>query len=243
MRYLGGKSKLSRQIVDTILSNTDRRKWVIEPFMGGGAMTEKLVDAFGLVCASDVSQDVVLMWQAVQSGWEPPSFVSEFDYHEMRNEPPSALRGFIGFGCSFGGKWFGGFARGGFNTDGTPRNHPAESARAVQRIGQRFDSPYVVISQMDYRDALNDHDEPCVVYCDPPYASTQGYAGTADFDSAEFWRTMDEWVNLGHHVFVSEYTAPDGWECIWEKSHRQSLVRGDQNRFVTTEKLFTKRVA
>jgi DNA adenine methylase len=233
---------LAREIVDTILSHTNRRHLVIEPFMGGGAVTEKLVDAFDEVYASDAHEDVMLMWQAVQIGWTAPDYVTEENYKRLKTLEPSVLRGFVGMGGSFGGKWFGGYARGGFNADGTPRNHLAESARAVNRIGKKLRSNNVHLNRLNYKDALSNNIEPAVIYHDPPYAATQGYAGTASFDSAEFWETMNKWVDLGHHVFVSEYTAPDDWECVWQKQHRQSLVRGDQNRFETTEKLFTKRV-
>ena len=53
------------------------------------------------------------MWQGLQSGWTPPDVITKEEYkyiREHKDENP-ALTGFVGFGCSFGGKWFGGLAR------------------------------------------------------------------------------------------------------------------------------------
>ena len=45
----------------------------------------------------------------------------------------------------------------------------------------------------------------------------------------------------GHKVFVSEYSAPDDFECVWEKQTKSSLsangVSGGSK--ASTEKLFT----
>lgn len=52
------------------------------------------------------------MWQALQQGWQPPEIITKDEYYyvkEHKDENP-ALTGFVGFGCSFGGKWFGGLA-------------------------------------------------------------------------------------------------------------------------------------
>ena len=47
--------------------------------------------------------------------------------------------------------------------------------------------------------------------------------------------------NKGHKVFVSEYSAPDDFECVWEKQAKSSLsangvIGGSKT---STEKLFT----
>ncbi len=51
------------------------------------------------------------------------------------------------------------------------------------------------------------------VYCDPPYARTEGYGG-GRFDSAKFWEWA-EGLSARCRVFVSEYSAPAGWCCVW----------------------------
>ena len=106
---MGGKSRISKELSEVILSHTDKRDVYIEPFVGGGAMAEKMSAHFAKVILNDLHEDLMLMWDAVlNKGWIPPTEVSFEEYQELRNAEPSALRGFVGFSCSFGGKWFGG---------------------------------------------------------------------------------------------------------------------------------------
>ena len=53
------------------------------------------------------------MWKALQNGWIPPNDISEEEYKYIRENKNEnmALTSFVGFGCSFAGKWFGGYAR------------------------------------------------------------------------------------------------------------------------------------
>lgn len=60
-------------------------------------------------------------------------------------------------------------------------------------------------------------------YVEPPYDSTLQYrSGT--FDSEAFWVWCDELIQLGHQVFVSEYSAPDHWKCVWQREVTNSLT-------------------
>lgn len=77
--------------------------------------------------ANDIHPELIIMWRALQKGWIPPSLVSEEDYVKAKaGEGFPFLRGFIGFGCSFGGKWFGGYAR-----DSQERNYALQSKNSV----------------------------------------------------------------------------------------------------------------
>ena len=234
MRYVGGKSKIAGEISRAILGATVARGRYVEPFVGGGAMLGRMAPSFTESYVGDISE-VALMWRAVVSGWRPPTFISEAEYANLKGAEPSPLRAFAGFGGSFGGKWFGGYARGGLQSNGLPRNHQAESARAVEKVAKAIAGLRVVVIPSDYRHWTPTQGD--VVYCDPPYRSTQGYAVGA-FDSDEFWRIAEKWARAGAHVFVSEYQAPEGWDCIWQKEHRQSLTRPEQGRGATVEKLF-----
>lgn len=237
MRYVGGKSKIAKEISQII--NNSRRDgsnyW--EPFFGGGSMLPHISQEFSSLNLSDISDDLILMWQALQDGWTPDQFVSEERYRELRDAPPSALRGLVGFGGSFGGKWFGGYARGGFNSDGSPRNHQWESARAAMRIAAYSRNGRTEFQRRHYRTISPVPGD--VVYCDPPYASTQGYASDSSFNSVEFWDFAEGLARAGVVVFVSEYSAPDDWSGVWSKQKNLSLTTTDQGRPKRVEKLFT----
>ena len=69
----------------------------------------------GVRCASDVNRPLITMYKALQDGWIPPSTVTEEMYAEYKGiqDAEDPLTAFIGIGCSFSGKWFGGYARSG----------------------------------------------------------------------------------------------------------------------------------
>lgn len=238
MRYVGGKSKIAQHLAAEMLAASEGRVVYWEPFVGGGSMLPHMAPFFRQTVASDISDDLILMWQALQRGWMPPEVVTVEEYNELRTAPPSALRGLVGFGGSFGGKWFGGYARGGFDSKGNPRNHQWESARAAMRIRDAIASSPVTFERRHYQTIQPQWGD--VVYCDPPYAETQGYGAAGEFDSAAFWETAERWSELGATVFVSEYSAPEGWESVWSANKRQSLVRPDQGRDIRVEHLFRK---
>lgn len=237
MRYVGGKGRIAKALAETIRANTDAAT-IYEPFMGGGAMTAALAPHFDEVLAGDAHEDIALMWMAVLDGWVPPAVTKE-RYQELRYSPVStAERGFAGSGGSFGGRWFEGFAQGGFKASGEPRNHQEESVRAVTKDRDNMLRGRVSVYHKDYRAWPLDCGEPAAIYCDPPYAaSSKAKRYAVGFDSAEFW-AWAEAQSRWHDVFVSEYEAPEGWVPLWEGAKRQSLVIGSGNREMRIERLF-----
>lgn len=233
VKYLGGKSKLARQISETILAATPYRERYIEPFIGGGAMAEKMGGHFEHALYSDSHRDCVLMWQHGLAGGEFPETVTEDEYKAWRDAEPSGVRGFVGFAGSWGGKFFGGYGR-----DSTGRrNFIAEGLRNIERnlAGMRGRAS-TSVDELDYR--LSDVRAGDVVYCDPPYADTTGYT-TGDFDHDEFWQVVQGWAERGAEVFVSEFIAPE-WvgEPIWSKERHITAHSGfDENGKRTMRKV------
>lgn len=234
MRYMGGKSRLAKSIKEVILSrvpDTDVTYW--EPFVGGCGSFDQIAPAFSRAVGSDTHEDLILMWQAVMDGWNPPTVVTEEEYQELRASDPSAVRGFVGFGCSFGGKWFGGYARGGYNADGTPRNHPGESSRNIMRSFERLKGTSTSFTRLPYGEITPKPGD--VVYCDPPYRGTTEYAA-GGFDSVAFWDWATDLSTQGVHVFVSEYVAPKGWEVVFTKEIYTNVDGRD--KFKVQDRLF-----
>lgn len=224
MRYLGGKSKIAKRLA-AVIGGGDL---LIEPFVGGGAMTAALAPSFREVRAYDIHLDLILLWNALKSGWLPPHVVSEHEYAKLRDSEPSALRAFVGFaGASWGGKWFGGYARGG------ARNYADEAARSLARDIALMGN--VSFAQADYRN-LNPPPG-AIVYADPPYAGTTGY-GRA-FDNTEFWEVMTNWAQICH-VYVSEYKAPATWDCVWSLERTRDMKAHMTDAVKIRECLFFK---
>lgn len=237
MRYLGGKTRLAKEICAAILNDTDARDTYIEPFIGGGSTFFETSRHFEHGYAGDVQEDLVLMWQGLVKGtFVPPLEVSEGEWRDLKYAAPSALRGFVGFGCSFAGRFYNGYAR---NKGGT--NYAAQSARSVQRDLSKVEPSRVTVKLADYRDWTPRQGD--VVYCDPPYQGTLQYSspktGVDEFIHDEFWDLMREWRSRGVHVYVSEFSAPSDWEVIWEKNRRVGTGTQKNARYVErTDKLF-----
>lgn len=223
MRYQGGKARLGKRIAEVILSYRDpeRHTRYVEPFVGGTGVLTHMARQFEDVQASDALQDITLMWDAVvNDGWVPPTDVGEDLYGQLREDDvSSALRGFVGTACSFGGKWFGGYAR-----DKQNNNYAATGSRAITKQAQRMSN--VTFTHADYRDVQVDATD--IVYCDPPYANTTSYTATPNFDTQTFWSWCDEAVEAHEAtVFVSEFNAPDHWNSVWSDDRQVMLkVRG-----------------
>lgn len=231
MKYMGSKNRHAKELLPIILENRGLEQWYVEPFVGGFNMIDKVS---GKRLANDSNFYLIELFKAIQNGWEPPSNVTEAEYISVKNDKnnyPPYLVGFIGFGCSYSGKWFGGYARGNASS-GEPRNYALESKKNI--LKQNIDG--IVIFNKNYLEL--EIPENSVIYCDPPYAGTTKYKD--DFDHQVFWDWVREQDANGHDILVSEYNAPDDFACIWEKTVNNTLVK-DTGSKQGIERLFIKR--
>lgn len=252
MQYMGGKSRIAQSIAD-IISMTGggqheiprrqiqncaghRKRDLSEggdcfvSLFCGSCAVESKVHGFSRKILNDRHQYLIALLQGVQRGYELPESITPEQYRHIREhkDDDPTLAGFVGFGCSFGGKWFGGYAR---NATGT--NYAAQSKRSLLKdMATLQDATFVCA---DYRRVCIP--PRAVIYADPPYNNTTGYHGDR-FDSAEFWIAMRLLADTGHTVFVSEQEAPPDIQCVWERKFTRTLDRNKSNQFSVTEKLF-----
>lgn len=248
MQYMGGKSRIARQIAEFI-NEIPRRKVTDcqtpcpdNHACGGGGRTalsayfaavvplRARCRAFPARYSMTATNTSLPCSRASKTDMSCRSVSPPEEYRYIRDhkDDDPALAGFVGFGCSFGGKWFGGYAR---NASGT--NYALQSKRSLLKDMATLQDACFVCE--DYRRVCIPPG--AVIYADPPYNNTTGYSGER-FDSAEFWRAMRLLADTGHTVFVSEQEAPPGIECIWEKPFTRTLDRNKGNQFTVTEKLF-----
>lgn len=226
MRYQGGKSDIAKQIAAIINQHESQNYY--EPFVGGASVLAEVKKQNRT--ASDISEDLIMMWKAVQDGWTPPGTITEDQYNSLKNAQPSALRGFAGYGSSWGAKWFDGYAR---DPKGNT-NYAAQSRDSI--LKKKPNIMDVLFLNTDYKNL--DIRPGSVVYCDPPYAGTEGYDKAGSFNHNEFW----DWVRKtsGHSkVFVSELKAPEDFTVVWSRSHNSSYHNKNGAGKTRTEKLFT----
>jgi DNA adenine methylase len=223
MRYLGGKYKIRKQVAGYLESVRDGRDY-LEPFVGSASVLQEMS---GTRTASDSNGALITMYRALQEGWTPPDDITEEMYAHYRkgqdeNDP---LTAFIGIGCSFGGKWFGGYARGGIK-----RNYAGEAKSSLIKLipfikGVHFNA----CLYSDYTP------ENMLIYCDPPYEGTTGYGDI--FDSLSFWNVMRKWSE-NNTVVISEFKAPADFKCVLSIGSRTSIRNSENISASTVEKLF-----
>lgn len=227
MQYMGGKSRISKQIAEVLNSAIDKDTPFVSLFCGSCAIESKVQADVKIL--NDKHPYLIAMWQALQNGWMPPDVVTKEEYYRVKanmDENP-ALTGFVGFGCSFGGKWWGGYAK-----DKRGDDYCGQAKRGLLK-----DLSGVVnatFTCLDYRDVKIP--DGAVVYCDPPYANTTGYT-VGKFDMNEFWHYMRQ-LSKRCDVYISEESAPDDFECIWSKEKIRTLEKNDNVGRVKVEKLF-----
>ena len=224
MRYLGGKHKISNQIVTILEKLRKPNQLYVEPFVGGAHIISKMS---GHRVGSDSNIYTIEMLKKAQQGFIFPQVVTEKEYLYYKNNPSlcdKGLRGFIGFGCSFAGKWFGGYAK------DQKRNYAGEASRYLNKISKSIKN--IKFYAVDYKD-LSPKNR--LIYCDPPYQGTTSYGSY--FDHNEFWDIMRDW-SKENTVVISEYSAPSDFKEIAQFPKTLGL-RTKKGNEIRTEKLFT----
>lgn len=247
MQYLGGKSRLANDIAEVIHAIPRRQKsngagtcgnpinhagggTFVSLFCGSCAVEAK-VKGFDRMILNDKHKYLIALLRAVQNGYEPPDVVTEDEYVAIKanKDADPALTGFAGFGCSFGGKFFGGYAR---NAQST--SYAAQSKRSLLEDIAKLKKAEFLCG--DYRNVPLPPRS--VIYADPPYQGTAGYT-VGKFAHAEFWEYMRELSKSGHIVLISEQQAPLDFKTVWEKPFLRSIDCNKSNKQIVTEKLFT----
>jgi len=230
MRYFGGKTRTCKDISTILQYNLQDGQVFVSPFVGGGWVENLVV---GKKECYDKHLYLIAMYKELQNGWEPPKFLTKEEYEYIRDNPDEKpyLSGFVGFGCSFAGKWFGGYAK-----DSTGRNFCLNAYNSIMRKMDGFRDTKFECKGYNELSPSNS-----LVYCDPPYAGTTQYSKkiVGDFDSDEFWQVMREWSKK-NIVIVSEYNAPEDFNCIWEKSVKLDIRDKENKKEARVEKLFSR---
>jgi DNA adenine methylase len=211
LNYMGSKARLANELGEIISRARKPRQWFVEPFVGGFNIAGNLCNPR---LASDSNPYLISMYKALQQGWIPPSSITFEEYTKIKTNKtdyPPELVAFVGFGCSFGNKWFGGYARSTCNN--RVRNFAAETKNAILKNLKQINGVQFIHSSYD-RLTIPDNS---LIYCDPPYENSTHYNAVDKFDHQKFWGWVRYTVQKGHIVFVSEYTAPDDFVEVFEK--------------------------
>lgn len=233
MKYMGGKDRIANKILPIILQDRKEEQYYIEPFVGGGNVIDKVK---GNRIASDKSIYLIEMWKYLSNGKSFLNDIPKDVYDKARTEFnnktnvffTNAEIGWIGFMASYNGRFFDG----GYNGNYIKRNYTKESIDNILKqvpniIGVDFYS-------CDYDKLVIPNES--IIYCDIPYKNTKQYSTSKNFDHDKFWQWCRNMSIIGHKVFVSEYNAPNDFECVWSGNIKSYMKAGRSEN--VTEKLF-----
>ncbi len=236
MRYFGGKAKIAKElsgVLNNYLIGND--KPFIDAFCGSCNIISK-IDSNRIRIANDKHKELIAVWQWVKEmGVERlPTDVSKELYYYIKTSTtsPDWLKGFVGFGCSFAGKWWGGYGecKRGYNYAKGSANSLARKMVGLNNVnfvcGDYFD---IVIPLT-----------PSVIYCDIPYKSSTGYS-VGTFNHEAFYQWGNKMKALGHIVLVSEYQRNVPLDMVnnivWRKESKKDIRDGEGIQQLTTEVL------
>lgn len=229
MKYMGSKNRIAKHLLPIMLAECEKHgitKWV-EPFVGGANMIDKVppsYERFGY----DLNPHTIAALIGIRDHVsEFPCEVGEDFYKSIKKTEPHPINSWVRFECSFGAKLDNGYARNsaGANYAQMGLNLAIKQSPKIQNVQFICDS----YENLDFTNTL--------IYCDPPYQGTSRYkTGAFDHDKFFEWCRQQAKSNI---VFVSEYNAPDDFECVWQGEIKTNFA--SQRKTAThnaVEKLF-----
>lgn len=255
MNYQGSKQGIVEFILPHIEHELIGRSHYVEPFVGGANVIEH-IDSRCNRCGYDKNPQLIMLYHHLQNevtyderlGYVFPDGmfpdITKEQYHHIRSHQkdyPMWLCGYVGVCCAFNTTWWQGYApidKQLLNRASLVRQFTSTYSEGLRGVRFGVGSFEDVV----YPDDLSDY----VFYCDPPYAGSRGSYGSRTcgdfkFDYELFYSWCRDLVKRGAVVFVSAYSMPEDFRCVWS----QVVINGcSRTRKATTgversiEKLF-----
>ena len=224
MRYFGGKQRISKPLSKFLNEQLKEGQPFVDLFCGS---CNVMINIKGdrLKIANDKHKYLIAMWKELQNGWIPPKNLTqeEYQYIKANKDEKPYLTGFVGFGCSFAGKWFGGFAT------SKDRNYCENAHNSTMKKLDNLQN--VQFYNLDYSQV--DIPKGSLVYCDIPYKNTTPYCKNevGVFNHEEFYQWVRENSPL-YEIYISEYkqNVPKDFEIVWELQSKKDIrnSKGEQ---------------
>lgn len=237
---MGSKARIAKYIVPIIQNKLQEHnlKLYVEPFVGGGNVIDKIEADKKIGC--DNQYYLIELFKNIEKVYTLPEFVTKEHYSDVRCQYNNGGKkyddwyvGMIGFLASYNGRFFdGGYAGIATTKNGTMRNYYDEARRNLVKQSKNLSGIEWIYG--DYRQTCSEIRN-ALIYCDIPYKDTKQYSTSKNFNYDEFWEWAEK-MSENNIVLVSEYQAPENWECIWSKPLKKSL--NYRNHIESVEKLF-----
>ena len=223
MNYQGGKHRQSK-IISNHINMVKTTNHYCEPFCGALSVACRVDDRFELLL-SDNNKALITMWSFLFNNEIALPHISESDYNALKylKDFDNWLTAYAGFGLSFGGKWFGGYARGDGDYNGALQ-------RSIKRkIAALKSKKSVSFMNCDCDDLIIKHKS--VVYLDPPYVGRTKVGGFSR-DDLNVFELGERLVDDGHIVLITEFRQGGDFVPLHEFGdtvvrHHKQRTKGD----------------
>ena len=232
MQYFGGKQRISKALSEYLNLQLTKKQPFVDLFCGSCNIISK-IDKNRVRIANDKHKYLIAMWKELQNGWDMPNNISEEEYKYIKNHKDEnpALTGFVGFGLSYSGKWFGGYCRG-----RKDRNYCMNAKNSNNKILK--DIMDVKFYNFNYDEVPIT--EGSLVYCDIPYkdATTYCKSEVGEFNHEEFYNWVRNNSNK-YDIYVSEYkqNIPNDFMIVWEHKSKKDIRNKNNIKEETIEVL------
>lgn len=238
---MGGKFRQGPAIAAVVARALTPGCVYFEPFCGACGSAYRVAPLLPLGVSmrlSDSNEALVNMWRSVMVGWDPPDVILNDVYDRLKQtrDPLDPLTAYYGFGASFGGKWFGGYARdvrGGSGATNTKLSIRLKAATLLKASVLRKVSAQFMASDYAYVKGVGVG----VWYLDPPYRDTTKAHGVK-FDHIRFWTWARGLVLDGNKVIVTEFMAPDDFVSVYSWGDTAVRHHGGRGGDGTDERIF-----
>ena len=240
MVYMGSKNRIAKYLLPFLTKYLTLDRWYVEPLAGGMNIMDKVNHPKRL--ASDANNYLIAMWRwLVEKDYDFPKGLTKENYSYYRDlfnqrgfnndgtTLDEAMIGWVGFMSCVNGRFYDG----GYCSCQQKRDYVKEHINNI--IAQKDRLKNVVFKCGSY-DKI-DIPENSVIYCDPPYKSTQTYKVSNIFDYDRFWQWCRDKTVQGNDVLISEYQAPKDFIPIWQmvltnSIHQTNTYKPIENLFV-----------
>jgi len=237
---MGSKNRIAKYLLPIMLEEAKKNNittWV-EPFVGGANMIDKVPKYFNRI-GYDINKYLISFFNEIQKGWLPPDNITleQYKYIKQNKDKDFKMTLWAGIGCSYCGKWFGGYASD-YPESRRLKNGKLPNFQIEVRNGLLKQLPLIKNVEFICDSFENLSFENSLIYCDPPYKGTTKYKD--DFNHELFYKWCKEMKSKGNLVFISEYEMPNEFKCILEVETNTQLGNGSKSgNKKAIEKLFT----
>lgn len=236
MKYMGSKSRIAKYILPIML-NRHCVNTFYDVFTGGANLIDKVPPHYNRIAIDNNIYliEALKLIQTIQA--HPESLLlnmTETGYKHVRDNKQlykPAYVGYVGHALSYGGKWFGGWCR----DSAGKRNYVQEAYKNAVKQSKLLNGIKFICCSYD----VLKYKKNSIIYCDPPYNNTTKYDSQCQcqFNHNKFWNWCRRLSKSGYNVYISEYSAPHDFKCIWQKEITSSLTKDTGSR-KGVEKLF-----